>query len=119
MATSFAQLLRLYPGTPQRSFNANSNATADGATLRVPADYRGLPNDFGWEISFGGSISTNDVDLEGSFDAVTWFVIDTYTGITNTHRDVVANVNFLRAKQNILTGTLPTITVDIMSRGGD
>ena len=119
MATSFAQLLFLYPGTPQRSFNANAAPTGTGATLRALADYRGLPNDYGWEISFGGSISTSEVDLEGSFDGVVWFVIDTYTGITDAHRDVVANVNFLRAKQRILTGTTPTITVDVMSRGGD
>jgi hypothetical protein len=104
---------------PQRSFNANVGATATGLTLRVPADYRGLPNDFGWEISFSGVITANDVDLEGSFNGAVWFVIDSYTGLTNTHRDVVANVNFLRAKQNALTGTTPKITVDIMSRGGD
>ncbi len=119
MATSFAELLRLYPGTPQRSFNANTDATGDGLTLRVPADYRGLPNDFGWEISFSGTITASEVDLEGSFNGSVWFVIDTYTGTTNTHRDVVANVNFLRAKQRILTGTTPKITVDVMSRGGD
>lgn len=117
MATSFAQLLRLYPGTPQRSFNANAGATATGLVTRVPASWEGLPHDFSWAITFSGTITASEVDLEGSLDGVTWFVVDTHTGTTATLKAVVVNVNFLRAKQRILTGTTPKITVDIMSKG--
>ena len=117
MATSFAQLNRLYPGTPQRTLNDEVGPTATGVTLRVPASWEGLPNEFSWAITFTGTITANDVDLEGSLNGVTWFAIDSYTGTTPARRDVIANVNFLRAKMNALTGTIPTITVDIMSKG--
>lgn len=117
MATSFAQLNRLYPGTPQRSLNDEAGPTAVGVTLRVPASWEGLPNDFAWAITFTGTITAADVDLEGSLDGVDWFVVDSHTATTGARRDVVANVNFLRAVLNDLTGTVPKITVDVMSKG--
>lgn len=117
MATTFAQLNRLYPGTPQRTLNASAGPTATGVTLRVPAGWEGLPGDFVWVVSFTGTITANDVDLEGSSDGVNFDVIDSYVGTTRTRRDVVANVVALRAVLNNLTGTTPKITVDVMSRG--
>ena len=117
MATSFAQLNRLYPGTPQRTLNDEVGPTATGISLRVPASWEGLPNEFAWAITFTGTITANDVDLQGSLNGVTFFVLDSYTGLTNARQDVLANVRFLRARMNALTGTVPRITVDVMSKG--
>lgn len=93
----------------------NAEEPATGLSLRLP-----LPSSkYTWSIVLAGTVSTIDIDLEGSLDGQNWFVVDSYTSITSTIRFVTdKTVCWLRAKLNAFTGVGDIFaTVKIVSPG--
>lgn len=72
-----------------------------------------------YHVIVTGSPTSVNVDLEGSIDGVTWFVLDSSTTTTSEMRHVVNKlVENIRANLTTLTGgTSPTVTVEITSGG--
>lgn len=94
-----------------------ATAPVEGQSFRLPlssGDPR-FPSVFAWEVLFSGTITTADVDLEGSNDDTNWHQMDTNNETADYMRWVTGKpVQFVRANVKTFTGTTPKATVNIV-----
>lgn len=83
-----------------------ATATGAGSSWSVPeSDWRGVFEDFGWQVVVAGTFSALSVTLEGSIDGTNWTTLDTSTATGGEYRAVVQHpVQFIRANVGTFTG---------------
>lgn len=102
----------LEPSVPSYLFNADAiGAGSNGITYATPAS----ASQFTWVVSYSSAPSAVTVILQGSFDAITWFTLDTSTATAGEMRNVSTNAIFVRAIISAKTGGGNT-TVQIVAK---
>jgi len=92
-------------GYPNTSLDA-ATGTGAGTSFAVVPRGNNAPRTFAWDIIRSGTVSTLQVDIQGSLDGTNWFQLDTYnTPGADTLRFIVDKpVYAIRANLVILTG---------------
>lgn len=111
--------LTLVAGIISKSFDEESLAAlATGDSFAMPQRSGGFTQakSIGWRISTSADPTTLTIVLEGSYDSIDWFTLDTSTLPQGEARTLsFALVRFIRARTTVITGGAgKTVTVELI-----